>query len=222
MNYLFDSTLDLVESNEGIFSIGSISAEPSFYGCSPDFISTRNAPLHHYILKNLLGNNFYKFLSKRNDLRVVIDSRVTHTMYGMYPSIPGWHCDSVPRDPSNNQPRLNAIDPNVQHFLCLLSSCTNHSETEFLTGKIGIDIDEDRVWDSLNKKIESNEYFCQKEERMKCKPGNIYRFDQKSIHRASPTIHNGWRLFFRLSFDKRQIVNQIRKQVQVYTEIGGW
>src|SRR5690606_10082560 len=40
-----------------------------------------------------------------DDLHVVIDTRVNMLMRGYYPSIPGWHCDDVPRG-ENGQPDL--------------------------------------------------------------------------------------------------------------------
>jgi len=224
MNFTFKSYIHEFGFIEQYLCIQDLSNEPHFYACSPDFIYNQDAPLHHRILNDIQNHSLYKYLESQNNLNIVVDSRVTQTMKGMYPSIPGWHCDSVPRSSNYNQPDLTKIDPNVKHFMCFLSSGLNHTETEFAIGEYSLEIDPNNVWDSVNKGLESANYSCTSKisYTMKCKSGEVYLFNQESLHRASPTVNAGWRLFLRLSFDSRPILNKIRKQVQIYTSIQGW
>lgn len=218
MRTLFQSRIDTIGNIPGIRPVDEISIEPAFFSCSPEFILSQNCPLHIEILNAI--RNTYTYKAAKNaalGLNELVDSRITQTMKGMYPSIPGWHCDNVPRNKDYNQPNLDAVDDRVQHFMCYLSSSAEHSDTEFAVGEYSIDINKSDVWGSLDRALVKDPpmyHFC--------KEGEIVRFNQESIHRASPTLNPGWRLWLRLCFVNRPIRNVIRKQVQVYTSINGW
>lgn len=152
---------------------------------------------------------------------IVIDSRVNMLMPGMYPSIPGWHGDDVPRGVKYAQPDLNGVNPDgFMHFMVLFSdNVIPVSATEFVVEPVTLDVDPDNVWKSVNAGVEAL-----KPKTRKLREGDIIAFGQEALHRASPCVQAGWRFFMRVSFTYRKPVNEIRQQVQVYMpiETSGW
>lgn len=221
MKFIFNSYVDYISLIDGIETISNIANESSYITCSPEFIRAQNAPITNRILKAI--ENTYAYKAARVaaiGLNTVIDTRVTQTMAGMFPSIPGWHCDNVPRADGYEQPDLSLIDNRVKHFMCYVSSCSEHTDTEFAIGEYNIDINKSDVWGSLDRNLTRNPEVDVWSQFLK--EGQIVRFSQEAIHRASPTLNPGWRLWFRLSFVDRNVVNEIRKNVQVYTTVNGW
>jgi hypothetical protein len=166
-------------------------------------------------------------VSAPEGLHCVIDTRVTMTMKGVYPSLLSWHCDDVPRPDNQSQPDLRAISPDVQHYCALVSNREGGvSNTEFIDDELTIDVDDKDVWQSVDREV--NKRLADPSTKDLTTVGvlpdlDIVRFDQHAIHRAAAAHTNGWRLFFRLSFTHRKPENQIRKQVQVYAPISaGW
>lgn len=197
---------------------------------SGDYKFTRQhcGPLTHMVLDNIVQKviDHFGFNITNN---IVIDTRVNMLMKGQYPSIPGWHCDDVPRNTVTGlttkvgQPNLFLVDPSVQHFMVLLSTgSTAHgvSGTEFVTSDREYKIDPDNVWNSLNISVNNDS----DKRTLKVVAGEVIRFNQLSIHRASPATENGWRYFFRLSVTHRVPRNEIRNQVQIYVDLNdsGW
>ena len=111
------------------------------------------------------------------------------------------------------------------HYICLISDnfvkdkeCV--SGTEFVTNPRQYNIDPENVWQSLHNNVESDsdkktDYL--KERHLVC-------FDQHTVHRATPAVSNGWRLFFRASVTTKAPSNEIRNQVQIYVDPNnaGW
>ena len=113
---------------------------------------------------------------------------------------------------------MHGVNPFVQHFMVILSDQeTAVSATEFLSNEIELDVDLTNVWNSVDRQL--NEI---KPKTEFIKPGDIVRFNQEAIHRASPTITPGWRFFYRLSITHRKPANEVRNQVQVYASENGW
>jgi hypothetical protein len=140
-------------------------------------------------------------------------------MHGFYPSIPGWHCDDIPRGTKYAQPDLDKRNGGVIHFCCLISDHPEVSNTEYINEQLQIDVDPANVWSSVDRLINSHGARCVEV----AKPGEIIRFTQSTLHRATPCKVPGWRLFFRLSITHRKPVNVLRNQVQVYVpENTGW
>jgi hypothetical protein len=194
--------------------------EPMFFQSSLKFV-LNNAPSHYSITRYILAHmllDYNSFLPILDD--IIIDSRITMTMNGQYPSIPGWHCDHVPRG-ANGQPDFSLVDPKIFHRMIVVSGSESVvSCTEFVTEPVSIDVDPDNVWNSVDKYCNSNNV-----KKEKIEQGKIYQFDQMTIHRATACETPGWRMFLRASFNcKSKPVNEIRKQVQVYTPIdnNGW
>lgn len=196
----------------------SFKYEPMLFGADWTFARQHGGPLTNEVLDKLI--HIPEFIEacplelEDNLLDIVIDTRITMTMAGAYPSIPGWHCDDVPRG-SNGQPVLNKRSNRVQHFMCLLASVESQSCTEFLTDNTYFFIDTDKVWYSLDTSIKEHTYL----KTRFIKQGEIVQFNQHSIHRASPTTNPGWRFFFRASITHRKPIN-----VQIYLtkDNGGW
>ena len=166
-------------------------------------------------------------------LHWVLDTRVTMTQIGQYPSIPGWHCDDVPRQSAMNgtQPEFRYCKEKVRHFLTLISSSPAHrrgesvgtpcvSGTEFVTSTHTYDIDTKKVWKSLHDQVEADDTKTVR----RVNEREMVEFNQLAIHRATPCTRTGWRMFFRLSKTYRTPVNSIRNQVQIYVDPNnaGW
>ncbi len=160
---------------------------------------------------------------------VSIDSRTHMLMPGMYPCIPGWHCDDFYR-PEGGQPDLINVAkkaPSV-HYAMVLDQDTG-SLTEFLTKPL-IDPMMNGVLfgrqphDALTLSgaahawIE-NELTIQS----RCvESGEVVRFGPLDFHRGVPATGVGWRHFIRLTLSNHyEPLNEVRTQTQVYVLSAG-
>ena len=223
MKYTFTPNIKTVKEFDDMelyLNTKYVKNEPMIYSGSPDFAHKNSGPITKRILSDLLSHPMFIAVQTfaPDNFSTVIDTRVTMTMPGMYPSIPGWHCDDVPRSSSHDQPVLHSVNPLVQHFMVLLSDQEDAvSCTEFVSDPFDVNVDLANVWNSVDKAV--NE---QKPKTGFLKQGELIRFNQEAIHRASPTKTAGWRYFFRASITHRKPANEIRNQVQVYASEGGW
>ena len=222
MDYTFLPEIKTIGKIEDRFGTAKIAKEPMIYSGDWDFTAIHGGPITRLIMGHLLASPEWHTAystAKREDLNVVIDTRSNMLMKGMYPSIPGWHCDDVPRSEKYAQPDLNLISDEVQHFMVLLSDNARAvARTEFIAQPTIISIDENDVWNSVNEAIEARPQI----KKGYLEEGDIIRFSQKAIHRASLCEHPGWRFFFRASITHRKPANEIRNQVQVYVTRSGW
>lgn len=193
-------------------SIESIENEPMLFSASIRFAQERGGPLTKSMLDIILPR-----LDEHKNY--VIDTKSVMLMPGMYPSIPGWHCDGVIRNDKFSQPDITKLK-DTKHWTGLVSSNPNGtSNTEFLTESWAIPCEQDRVWGSVNDYLE----LMQKLKTLTAKDGEILEFTQPTLHRAMPTTNNGWRFFFRLSEYHMPPMNKMRHQVQVYASpSSGW
>lgn len=203
-----------------VFTINDIKNETMFFSCSPSFVRENKltSPITNLILEKLF--EIEKSLKKEKN--IVIDTRVNMLMKGQWPSIPGFHCDDVPRNPESGQPDLSLCDDSVRHFMVLVSTnkADTISGTEFVTNERTYNLKKDSVWNSLDSAVCGDK----KKKTRFIKEREIIEFNQLAIHRATPAKENGWRLFFRLSVTHRKPVNEIRNQVQIYVDPknSGW
>lgn len=214
---LFSPKIKTVGQVPGLRPLKDISHEPMIFSGDYEFARGNGGSLTQEFLSALEQSEEFKscWINHLNGYPyLVIDSRVTQTMIGQYPSMPGWHCDDVPRS-GYGQPDISRIDDNIQHFMCILSTADNHTCTEFITEDTEVEIDHNDVWGSLDRNIKPNK-------TKRIKPGEIIKFNQTAIHRATETIEAGWRFFIRASFTYREPKNEIRKQVQIYVGRNGW
>jgi len=162
----------------------------------------------------------------------VIDTRSHMLMPGQYPAIPGWHCDAYPRGQhSSGQPDLWSGNPKCFHYVVTISDQRDGvSNTTFLeASEVALLVRPEEVWGSVHEDLErrlrepsaADPRYGRK--TWAVPDGHLLRFNQESLHRATKTHTKGWRWFFRLSMYHSAPMNQIRRQVQVYTtEGGGW
>lgn len=206
------------------FTTNQVRDEPMLFSC--DIMTSRKlaGPIGNMLLDIAERNGFFDNVPE--DLHLVFDSRVTLTMPGMYPSIPGWHCDDFNRDTSANrfsQPKIADRDKRIKHLMTIVPENNQDvSATEFITNSnFTIELDTKNVWHSLDKHINSNKEFFKTQ---KIKGSEVITFSQDSVHRATPTINGGWRYFGRISHTYRKPANELRKQVQVFVDINnnGW
>lgn len=217
---LFESELEPLASFDGIASIKEMNAEPSLTGADPAFARESAGELTRRILDSWSWDDPWLEKFVKEGKRLVIDTRVQRLMPGMYPSIPGWHCDAIPRPNYNAQPDFELASQDVKHYTGLIATDESVSNTEFVRVPTEVEISPDEpAWTQVHKHVQAHQL-----ETMHIRPGTLYRFGQFTIHRATPTVVRGWRLFFRLSIYYREPLNLISKQQQVYlvTEGAGW
>lgn len=196
--------------------------EPMLYMADLEFAKEHGGLLTKKII-NHLESYFEKLYSRSPiaDWNPIIDTRVNMLMKGMYPAIPQWHCDAVPRSEQYSQPDLTKIDPAIRHFCCLLSTHPNGcSQTEYLTQDLTVDVNPNDVWASVDSIVRG----MWNVENAYAQDGEIIEFNQSTLHQATACHTPGWRMFFRLTVNSlTKPKNKIRKQVQVYTVQGkGW
>jgi hypothetical protein len=225
MQFTFRPTHSRVARIQPIHSLDLIKNEPMLFGADFNFAKQHGGQLTLEAMKKLLSVTEIQdyMMGHHDELNLVIDSRVTHTQVGQYPSIPGWHCDDVPRILENSglgQPQLDEISADVKHFMVLVATDMHVSNTQFIDELLTLqNINSKKVWSSVDAEIRANE----KVQIKAIAPGDIIQFTQQDIHRATPTYKSGWRWFFRLSLTHRKPQNEIRNQVQVYIgEDSGW
>ena len=209
---IFTPKLLLVGSINPVASVETIEMEPMLHGASIAFALEKGGPLTTSILEQITC------LAKPNK-HYVIDTKSVMLMPGMFPAIPGWHCDGVVRQHQFAQPDVLKMNSDVLHYTAIVSS--HHegvSNTEFMEETLDIPVDNQRVWGSISEWIELRP--CRTRH---IQDGEILEFSQSSLHRAEKAYNRGWRYFFRMSEYHMPPLNKIRHQVQVYTDVSaGW
>ncbi len=221
------------------FNIKAFNDEPSLFSCDLSSALRLGGPLTQAILLKLLqspGCMSILGTGLASGLSPVIDVRVQRLMPGMFPSIPGWHCDAVPRPGYATQPDFSLINPKSYHWTCILDTSIDQANdgsisytsecvtslTEFVRFKRECEFQDDvSVWKQLHRMIEANSHL----ERMSVEPGVLYGFETLCPHRTIATLNRGWRLFFRLSlYHNPAFGNQVASTQQVYllSEENGW
>ena len=223
MMHTFKSNLDIVGRVYHQPSVEEIHDETMLFSASLAFARNCGGPLTQRVLDSLTT-----IPHPSPGRYIVIDTRCHMLMKGMYPAIPGWHGDGFPRSDKYAQPDLEAYSPTVKHYTCVLSTnAEGVSRTEFFTESDGmeIDINPEAVWKSVDKTITGFQTLFPRMyvtySRRRQNDGEIFCFDQNTLHRVHPCSEPGWRFFFRLSYYHRPPRNEIRRQVQVYTTAGG-
>lgn len=199
----------------------TIHAEPMLFGASPAFAAEAGGPLTRLVLHalsdELVGASAY---CRGTGQHLVIDTRSHMLMPGFYPAIPGWHCDAYPRGAYGEQPSLTGGNPDNFHFVAFVSDQADGvSRTEFVQSgyKTRCKFGDEHVWSSVHRQVGALT------PKLTQVDGQILRFWQATLHRASPAHAKGWRWWFRASVFYKPPENAIRKQVQVYAPEGlGW
>lgn len=190
-----------------------IESTPMLFSASPTFARLNGAELTNFVLDQIQGEIESSFTPTHP--YVVIDTKVMLLMKGQYPAIPGWHCDKNPRSTNTNQPDPSKASKDGKCWTVTFSSHENGvSNTEFLVSHVTLHYDPKKVWGTINQQVEKT--FYDPKAFIKARDGQIIRFDERTLHRATPAHNAGWRWFFRACRSRTPSVNKIRNQVQVY------
>ena len=224
--YSFNPNYRIVAKIKGHWSIEDISKEQGMFGATEEFARRHGGKITQTFL-DAIPNTFRDDLKKAG-LYTNIDVRIHRLYPGMFPAIPGWHCDGVYRETYFSQPDLDRVF--VSHHLSTTISSEKEgvSNTRFLNIPIEIDIDgcnqEVGVWQRVHEYINTIP-----KENLSCwdsKDGQLVQFDNHSLHKSTPCVRHGWRMFLRVSgLHKPNLTEgQLSKQEQVYviSEEKGW
>jgi len=203
-----------------------IANEPMIYGGSIDWCKKNAGTLTKQCIQSITDQLLWKQIVEGQanmGYHPVIDTKSVLLQEGQYPCIPGWHCDGVIRDKRGAQPDLNTLDEQVLHYACVINDACD-TATQFLDEDIEIGIKENKsVWAQVDKAV------CKKLDESESFPiytpenGDIVEFTRSTLHNCPAANVRQWRYFFRLSFYHTPAMNEIRKQVNVYTDINqGW
>lgn len=208
------SDLKHIKKLEHTDNIG-ISHLPQLYRCSLEFAKQQCNDQLNKLLDQIPAHPEYKHVS--------IDSRSHMLMKGMYPCIPGWHCDDFYRTAEyNDQPDLDNVDAEAPalHYLIVLGDC---SRTEFVKHDVAFfkslkeiytQIGADPLYKYIDEELDKDKF-----ESILVEPNHLYTFGPTALHKGSAATHNGWRCFIRVTFSNhREPKNELRYQTQVYTD----
>lgn len=216
-SYRFEShVLEFVEDPLPGFTDDEIKNEPMLYSC--DYATTRKlgGPITHAFLDKVLP-------TVRSNPSFIFDSRSHMLMPGMFPCIPGYHHDDVPRTAPGGQPNYDNPAYDAGHVMAIVGDA---SKTEFAVGTADFPAvpEGQRVYEfwheEVMKKLAAGEL-----KMTEAKPGHIIYFNSRTWHRGTAATKHGWRWFGRASYNtQRRCVNEQRMQVQVYLPVvnAGW
>lgn len=211
-----DSSISYGPKFDADFNDEDIKNEPMFFNSSYDFASNNGGPITRGFLKAFASCREAPLDS------LVFDSRVHMLMPGMYPCIPGYHRDDVPRP--KGQPDYYTPAYRSRHALGLVNA--HVAPTEFAIGAAEFSEPTGVVYQTWHpevvRKIAKGEL-----RTVPAESGRIIFFDDRTWHQGTLATRFGWRWFGRLSWDTNRrfnITNEIRKQVQVYMPAinSGW
>ena len=208
--YTFIPNIESVGFINARASPSQIESEPPLFQCSLKQALEIGGPLTRRVLENI------KVPLTEGTKHYVIDTKSVHLMEGMYPALPGYHCDNVTRTVS--QPDLSKLNPDLFFYTCLIGSY-EVSRTKFINKDIEIVYDTDRVWESVNDVVSGKDKM-----RSEYMPfGNIFKFSQPTLHTSTMADKNAWRYFFRMRETDKEVIGRIRNQTFVYLgDFKGW
>jgi hypothetical protein len=189
----------------------TIKTEPMLHRATREFALANGGVLTKRFLDYLPWND------------ILVDSRVHMLMPGMWPCIPGWHHDDVPRTREDKQPNYETPEYRSQHCMCLWGNC---SLTQFAIGEAEMEIPP--VGEKIYKKWDTEvEKLCEEKvfHRMIAPEAKPIFFDWLTFHRGMPTTHKGFRFFIRATREsKLEAQNEIRYNANVYMPVieEGW
>lgn len=166
---------------------------------------------------------------------IIVDTKIHMLMPGMYPAIPSWHTDGVPRGSKRRPDSKGAPDilaqeemsPSRFHLLVTGDGCL----TEFIRRPVSLHVPDEpspvlykMVNDQIEQLIETDEWTT-----VSMIPScTVWEWDWWTLHRGVKANHHEWRYLIRVTetdhmepqTDLRQI---LRTQIQVYVpESFGW
>jgi hypothetical protein len=213
---LFTPSLRVVGSVVATTSDVSIANETMLFSADPKFARKNGGPLTRMALDALHDVLHGEILE---GYHWVIDTRSTMLMPGMWPAIPGWHCDGVQRPKYGDQPAMSLMNPKIRHYTCTIATNPEVSRTQFITASVEVPVDPTAVWGSVDRYLNDAAGLG----KLSMAHGELLEFTQPTLHRATASPARGWRWWFRMSEYHNPALNQIRNQVQVYSDPhAGW
>jgi hypothetical protein len=215
LEHLFHSTSTV--------TLSSLQKEPSMRSCSDVFLSEFGGSLAKQALDQTLVNCYTEYhRAKEAGLSAICDVRTQMLMPEMFPSIPGWHCDAVPRDNYHGQPTFEAVHPRAFHVCLTLSSeKAGVSNTEYV-----MDAVQPKIWDDAHVYRELHTQVEKIKPRVRSAPDGVFvKFWPKTVHRAAPVHRRGIRMFFRFSMVEKPVIQNVKnapQQVYLLSERNGW
>lgn len=188
-----------------------IKHEPMLWQADLDFARKNGGPLTKAFLSELLP--------KLGDAapKLIIDSRVHMLMPGMWPCIPGWHHDDIPRTRADKQPNYFEQASNLRHFMTVIGSV---SPTEFAVGDFSLEIPSaEKIYKCWSPKItrltESSDPSSL--HPVLVLPNHLIEFDANTLHRGTEATSTGFRFFIRATLNSTQTPkNEMRHNANVY------
>ena len=202
-----------------VASASELANEPMVWGADLEFARANGGPLTHSVLDAMESEMPLIRSIEALGRYAVVDTESQFLLPDQYPSIPGWHCDSVPEfgedNPCVGQPDLSQIDEDGIHYTASIAEHPGGvSQTSFAAQSVNIEYDMDHVWDSVGKQAERKLL-----QRQTMADGDIVRFDQNTLHKSTPCHQKGLRFWLRLSLYHKKPLNKVLNRVQVYTVI---
>lgn len=188
--------------------------EPMLFRADPDLALDKGGPITREFLSKLP----YRFRP------VFLDVKVVMLMPGMYPCIPGWHLDDVPRTRADGQPDHENPDYKAEQIMALVGDC---SLTSFAVGDIHLDdvlMYHGPVYGWWHQEIEQRLAMGSMRE-IAIPERHLVSFNWMSFHRGNKATKFGWRYFVRATRNTGlKPLNEIRNHVQVYLDDpkAGW
>lgn len=218
---IFESDLQILKKLDNSI-LPSHKEIPQLHRCSIEY--TKNLNFEKF---NKLIEQIEPFFKNDNYSITSIDTRTHMLMEGMYPCIPGWHCDDFYRSNDNSEfdglykldketrTKLNEnFFPDHTHYLINIG---NNSLTEFLKNNISLPVVQniplnEYVYKFYGKVIDEIEA-----ETLKIEPNILYKFGSTAFHRGTAAEFNGWRSFIRVTrSNSMKIKDELRYQSNVY------
>lgn len=192
-----------------------IKTEPMLFRCDSE---------HAFQLGGRLTRLFMGALPEEwKTSNLIIDSRVHMLMPGMYPCIPGWHHDDVPREREDGQPNYETPSYKAEHIMAIWGDC---SRTEFALGQHLMNLAPlgQKIYKVASPEIEK---LCLmgKLQRQIAPERTMIGFDWQTWHRGAQTTHPGFRFFIRAT--RKSLLapkNEQRFNANVYMPVieEGW
>lgn len=198
-------------------TVEEIKSEPMLFRATLPFAVENGGPLTRNFLAHLNASG------PRWQGDMVIDSRVHMLMPGMWPCIPGWHHDDIPRTRSDRQPNYETPEYHSDHCMAIWGDC---SHTEFALGVADIPIPPvgTKVYKFIDPLVEAA-CITGSLERFFAPERTLVFFDCDSWHRGSEATHRGFRFFIRATRGTNiKPANETRLNANVYMPVmeEGW
>lgn len=189
---------------------------PQFFRGSPEYVYRLGGWIYRWALDRAPLDGSFPF--------VTVDSRVHMLMPGMWPCIPGWHCDDFYR-PGGGQPDLRALVANTANVRSLHHAVIfgQQSPTQWLAESVEISdaaLDSETVYRDCAREIDAAPRRVEVSDE-----GQFVTFDSITFHRGTKALGQGWRLFVRITESTHYApANELRTQTQVYLDdpSAGW